>query len=291
MTDRTRDAKTPLTAISGRESVFDKRLREFRNTGSFQKPQPKSLLFAKKQAADFETPSMDSKLRPKSSDNEEITEIEKLAFYDEASGLLNTRTTLGKLAQEIRRSGRYKHSFALFIVELDGYANEDGLTPLAKEMLFADFCKVMRKNVREVDIIGRFDEPSVLVICPETNLGDAIIEAERLKSTIASTHFKRVSSHAAMTVSIGISCYPEHGTTPVEILGCALEAAQQAVSYGGNAIAAAKAEAQVTEEIKPLVDFSPELDATPPQVDMSPTTTVSNDMAFVAPEVSSTMVK
>jgi len=286
MADRRNDAKTPLTGISGRESVFDKRLREFRNTGSFQKPQPKSLIFNKKQAADFETPSMDSKLRPKTSDNEEITEIERLAFYDEASGLLNTRTTLGKLAQEIRRSGRYKHSFCLFIVELDGYANEDGLTPLAKEMLFADFCKVMRKSIREVDIIGRFDDPSVLVICPETTLGDAVIEAERLKSTISSTHFKRVSSHAAMTVSIGISCYPEHGTTPVEILGSALEAAQQAVSYGGNAIAAAKVEVAAVEEVKPLVDFSPELDATPPQVDMSPSKAAANDMAFATPEVS-----
>lgn len=290
MADHRKDSSssTPLTGISGRESVFDKRLREFRITGSFQKPQPKSLLFTKKQSADFDHPSMDSRLTQKHTEHEEVTEIERLAFYDESSGLLNTRTTLGKLATELRRSGRYKRSFSMFIVELDGFTNEDGLTPLAKEMLFSNFCKILRKNVRDVDVLGRFDAPSVIIICPETNLGDAIIEAERLKHIIASTHFSQVSSHVTMTVSIGIASYPEHGTTPVEILGCALEAAQQAVSYGGNAVAATKVEAKAPE-IKPTVDFSPEFDVTP-TVDMSPVTAPGKvagaASAFVVPEVS-----
>ena len=53
------DPKNSLTGTSGRESAFDRRLREFRNTGSFAKPQRKALQFIKNPTADFEMPSMD----------------------------------------------------------------------------------------------------------------------------------------------------------------------------------------------------------------------------------------
>lgn len=263
MADQKRpDSKTPLTGISGRESVFDKRLREFRTSGTFEKPQIKGNPFLKK-ATDFETPSMDSKLRPTTSDGEEVTEIERLAFYDEASGLLNTRTTLGKLATELRRSTRYKHPFSVFILELDNFFNKEALTPLAVEMLFSAFCKQLKSNIREVDIIGRFDEPSVLVICPETTLGQAIVEAERLKHVIASTHFKQVGTYVSMTVSIGVASYPENGSAPVDILGAALEAAQEAVAAGGNLVCAAKGKKVTVEAEKPTEDFSPSFDVSP----------------------------
>ena len=278
------DSKTPLTGISGRESVFDKRLREFRNSGTFEKPQIKANQFLKKQT-DFETPSMDSKLRPAVSDSDEITEIERLAFYDEASGLLNTRTTLGKLATEIRRSTRYKRNFSIMIIELDSFFNKSGLTQLAVEMLFTAFCKQLKKNIREVDIIGRFDEPSVLVICPETSLGDAIAEAERLKNIIASTHYKQVGTHIALTISVGVAAYPDNGTSPAEILGGALEAAQEAVSRGGNIVCAAKTipGKAVQEDFSPVLDLSP---AKEESSDMSPPETQSSEMVFPTADVS-----
>jgi hypothetical protein len=135
-----------------------------------------------------------------------------------------------------------------------------------------------------------------LVICPETNLREAIIEAERLQHTVAHTHFKQNGNHNSMTASFGIASFPEHGNAAVDMLGAVMEATQQAVASGGNAICTAK-----VEPVKPAEklsfaseeDFSPSTElnfaAEPskPVEDMSPDTgkTIVFPTADVAPFV------
>jgi len=286
------DPKTPQTAMSGRESVFDRRLREYRNTGGFAKPQRKALQFIKNPSAEFETPSLDSRLHAKRSESEEYTEIERMAFVDESSGLLNSRTIMGKIATEMRRSARYKHSFSVLMIELDGLSHADSMTPLAVEMTFSNFCKIINKNIREVDIIGRFDQTSLLVICPETSLREAIIEAERLQNMVAHTHFKQNGNHSSMTASFGIASFPEHGNAAVDMLGAVMEATQQAVASGGNAICTAKVEPikaaeKLTfaseEDFSPSTELNFAAEPSKPIEDMSPDT--SKAIAFPTADV------
>lgn len=249
------DPKTPLTGISGKESVFDKKLREFRNTGQFQKPDRKTLEYIKKPSAEFQTPAKDSQLHNYSND-EEFTETERMAFIDEATGFFNSRTILTKLANEIRRSARYRRKLSTLIIELDGHADKEHLTPFAKDMLFNSFCKTLRKNVRDVDILGRFDESTLMIVCPETSLIDAISEAERLKHVIAASHFKPVGHLISATISVGISSYPEHGGSPIEVLGAALDASRKAITDGGNQVCVAESSAQI-KDMTASQDFSP----------------------------------
>ena len=209
-----------------------------------------------------------------------------MAFIDESSGMLNARTIMGKIATEMRRSARYKHNFSILVIELDGFSNIASMTPLAVEMIFSSFCKIISKQTREVDLVGRFDESSLLIVCPETSLSDAVIEAERLRHSIASTHFKQVGHHNAMTVSIGISTFPEHGNSPVDMLGAAMEAAQHAVAAGGNNVCTARTDAPKMSEM----NFASDEDFSPSSItklteelateDMSPTSNRNTGMAF-----------
>ena len=249
------DPKTPVTGISGKESVFDKKLREFRNTGQFQKPDRKALEYIKKPSAEFQTPAKDSKLHDYSDD--EFTETERMAFIDESTGFFNSRTILGKLANEVRRAARYRRKLSLLIVELDGHSDKEHLTQLAKEMLFNSFCKTLRTNVREVDILGRFDESTLMIVCPETSLIDAISEAERLKYIISASHFKPVGHLVSATISVGVASYPEYGGAAIEILGAALDASRDAVVAGGNQVCVAANYTPSIQEIPVSEDFTP----------------------------------
>lgn len=292
------DPKTLQTGISGRESVFDRQLREYRNTGGFAKPQRKTLQFIKNPTAEFNTPSMDSKFHACSSENEKFTEIERQAFMDESSGLLNSRTIMGKVAIEMRRQARYNHNFSILILELDGFANLDSMTPLAVELISLNFCKIVSRNVREADLVGRFDRASVLVICPETNLSEAIIEANRLRHVISMAHPNLVGYHNAMTTSVGIASYPEHGNAAVDMLGAAMKAAQQAVAAGGNTVCAAAVDAfKAGQKLEALEeDFSPstrtEMEDDGPAEDMSPGADTSSTeiLAFPAAAVSPVII-
>lgn len=279
MPEKPFDPKTPRVGISGRESVFDKRLNELRTTGQFAKPNRKALQYVKNPNAEFETPSMDSRLSHPPSD-EDITEIERLAFFDPKSQLLNMRAILGKLAVEWRRSRRYKHPFSAIIVELDNMEKLEHLAPLAADTVFQTFCKIVSKNIREVDVVGRIGDSRLLLICPETSSGEGAIEAERLKHVVAAARFTQVGLNVGVTCSLGVASYPEHADSPEDLFCSALDAIEDAVSAGGNRVTVAEfpsTEAVATE------DFSP--DPTPQQV-LPKKPEMAPDLAFPVADVS-----
>ena len=278
MPEKPFDPKTPRTGISGRESVFDKRLNELRTTGQFTKPNRSALNYVKKPNAEFETPSMDSRLTH-APVSDEITEIERLAFIDAKSQLLNMRTILGKLAVEWRRSRRYKHPFSVIIVELDSMDKLEALAPLAADTVFQTFCKTVGKNVREVDLVGRIGDSRLLVICPETSSGESATESERLKHVIATTRFSQLGLNVTVTASFGVASYPEHADSPEDLFCCALDAIEQAVEVGGNRVNVADFP---TKEEPATQDFSPEpaKQVLPKKPEMAP------DLAFPVADVS-----
>ncbi len=137
-----------------------------------------------------------------------------------------------------------------------------------------------------------------MLICPETNLSEALEEAGRLRQLIAGAHFKNIGHHSSMTVSIGVASFPDYGSAPVLILGAALEAAQQAVAQGGNTVCTAAIDTSVTTEdaskslepkrpVEKTEDFSPAFDAAveKPAEDMSPSKK-STEVVFPAADVS-----
>lgn len=277
------DPKTPRVGLSGRESVFDKRLAELRSTGQMSKPKLSPKAAAKKAMNEFNTPSLDSKLTQVGTDDGH-TEIERLAFIDAKSQLLNLRTILGKLATEWRRSRRYKRPFSATIVELDNMEKLEELTPLAADTIFQNFCRIVSTNCREVDIVGRISESRLLIISPETAAPEAIVEAERLKHVIASARFNKIGLNITVTSSFGITSYPECADSPEDLFVTALDAIDAAVSAGGNTVrlaAPSSPEAEVSIE-----DFSPDPapQVLPKKPEMAP------DLAFPVADISTVVV-
>lgn len=283
MPEKPFDPKTPRTGISGRESVFDKRLNELRTTGQFAKPNRAALQYVKRPNAEFEHPSMDSRLSHAPA-NDDVTEIERLVFFDPKSSLYNMRTILSKLAIEWRRSRRYKHPFSAIIIELDNMEKLEDLAPLACDTVFQSFCKLVSKNIREVDVVGRIGDSRLLVICPETSSGEGAIEAERLKHIIASARFTQVGLNIGVTCSFGVASYPEHADSPEDLFCAALDAIDAAVASGGNRVTVADFP---SKEAEPTEDFSPE--PTPQQV-LPKKPEMAPDLAFPVVDVSTVVV-
>ena len=282
----------PKTGISGRESVFDKRLQELRSTGQMAKPNRKALSFIKKPTAEFEIPSMDSKIAPVVCD-EGTTEIERLAFIDPKSQLLNMRSILVKLATEWRRARRYKHPFSVMIIELDNAELLENLTPLAADSVFQSFCKMLNQNIREVDKIGSLGDNRLFLICPETTTGEAVTEAERLKYLVSHSRFTQVGHHLNLTASIGIASYPESADAPEDIFVAALDAIDAISETGGDKIhCAAPSDGDVgVEDFSPVIDASP--DNLPKKPEMAPDhsfPTAAPPEVVVAPTVATTVV-
>ena len=265
------DPKTPLTGTTGRDSIFDRRLNEFRTTGEMSKPQRKTLDYLKKPTAEFDTPSQDSRLSASLADVEEFNELERNAFIDAGSGLLNAHTLTCKIGAEMRRSKRFKHNFSLLVIELDGFAAMEEMGPLALEFIFATFSMTLKKNIREVDLAGRVNSSTVAIICPETSMEEAVLEADRLRQVTEVTRFKQLGYKQNLTVSIGVASFPEHGEVPEDMLNATMEAMRQASAAGGNAVFTAHTATSPQKVQISLEDFSPETPKTRDDtLDMSP---------------------
>jgi diguanylate cyclase (GGDEF)-like protein len=75
------------------------------------------------------------------------------------------------------------------------------------------------------------------VILPETSSADALVLAERIRSTIAEFWFSAgPRGHVQKTVSVGMSCYPDDAQSVIDLLSAADAALYRAKRTGKNRV-------------------------------------------------------
>jgi len=168
-------------------------------------------------------------------------ELKKLTITDSLTGLLNRRYLYDRLKDEVARSERHKHNLCLLMVDLDGfkYCN-DTFGHLFGDRTLKTLAETLLNSVRSIDIIARFGGDEFMVILPETNEQLAIQIAERLRSNIAEQDVlpgdATLMRPRALTASIGIVCYPQHGDTLELLIENVDKALYRAKNKGKNAI-------------------------------------------------------
>jgi diguanylate cyclase (GGDEF)-like protein len=106
----------------------------------------------------------------------------------------------------------------------------------AGDDMLRQLAQLLSQHLRPGDFIARWrvgDE--FLVLLPATTTEGAFVVAERLRSQVEST--SRVWKFP-ITISIGISTYPSHGTTIKELLLAVEKAAKHSKEHGKNRITA-----------------------------------------------------
>jgi hypothetical protein len=98
---------------------------------------------------------------------------------------------------------------------------------------------IVRRSVRESDVIGRSRPHALGALMPATARGGAVIAAERcrvrLGDALGRTPFG--GRYLGLVPSAGIACHPEDGATAATMLAEAEAALAQARAAGGNRVA------------------------------------------------------
>jgi len=118
-------------------------------------------------------------------DNREESHIDRKAFEDPLTELLNDRAIYRKLDHDIRRAVRYGHPFSICIFEFDAELAAE-LLHNGHERTLNAMAKIVRQVIRDTDYAGRIDDYLVCVL-PQTDLYSAERFAERVKSKMVST--------------------------------------------------------------------------------------------------------
>ena len=147
--------------------------------------------------------------------NEE--KIRYQATHDALTGLANYREFLDALEREVRRSERSNRSFAILLMDMDALKHiNDRLGHLAGNRALQRLAEVMKEQCRSIDLAARYggDEFAVLLIDADPGMARQI--AGRVQTALQGSR-----EEPALTVSIGVSVYPDDGRTVQELLEAA----------------------------------------------------------------------
>ncbi|THI89553.1 MAG: diguanylate cyclase [Nitrospira sp. CG24A] len=135
--------------------------------------------------------------------------IQELALRDSMTGLLNRRALEDVLAREFKGGFRYRSSACLLLVDLDYFkAINDQLGHLAGDQVLRGTAALMRRAVRDIDVVGRYGGEEFGIVLPHTDLDCALVLAERLRREIESQEFEADQGIVRITASIGIAHIP-----------------------------------------------------------------------------------
>ncbi len=150
----------------------------------------------------------------------ERAELLAAALSDPLTGLDNRRSLLARANYEIVRHLRDRRSFALVMIDLDGFkALNDRFGHDAGDELLCDVADALLVVLRAQDTVARLGGDEFCVLAPET---------DRAGTAHLATRITRAVAHAsagveALRASVGIALFPQDGHTVDELMRVADE--------------------------------------------------------------------
>jgi len=161
--------------------------------------------------------------------------VEYLAYHDGLTGLPNRSMFSKLLTQSISEAHRYNRRLAVAFLDLDRFKLiNDTLGHEAGDQLLQEVALRLRGCVRASDTIARLGGDEFVVLLPELADGkDAAMVAQKILVQIAKS-FTLIGQEFRVTVSIGISTYPQDGLDEQTLTKNADIAMYQAKAEGKN---------------------------------------------------------
>lgn len=163
--------------------------------------------------------------------------VERMARYDELTGQLNRRAFKDIGDYEINRAIRLKQPIALAMIDLDNFKHiNDTYSHQIGDDALREVSKILRENIRNIDIIGRYGGDESIIIMPGTDINNAASAMERLRKSI-DNHLFEIHQHAInIQASIGLVSYSSDPPTLEEMIARADEAMYLAKNSGKNRV-------------------------------------------------------
>jgi len=125
---------------------------------------------------------------------------------DALTGAYNRSYLIDALEREIARAERIGKALSIARVDLDrlGAVNETH-GHAAGDIALKRFTQAAAGALRDVDVLGRYGGKEFLILMPDTDLGGAVIAAERVRSAVARELLPEVEGRRHLSCTIGVA--------------------------------------------------------------------------------------
>jgi len=157
-----------------------------------------------------------------------------LSNSDSLTGLWNHGYFQYLLGEEIKKSSLMKFCFTLLMIDIDNFkVFNDTYGHQAGDSIIKEISKIFRDISRKIDAVARYGGEEFGIILPITKKEEALILAERIRRAVETS-----PSLKNITISIGVSSFPEDGEKKEDLIAYADRALYEAKRSGKNKICA-----------------------------------------------------
>jgi diguanylate cyclase (GGDEF)-like protein/PAS domain S-box-containing protein len=160
------------------------------------------------------------------------------SIRDPLTGLFNRRYMEESLEREIRRASRTGQQIGIIMLDIDHFKKfNDSYGHDAGDALMRIVGNTLQRSIDGEDIACRYGGEEFILIAPSTTLEGVARRAEAIRRSILELSFQhRGQRLEGVTISAGVSIFPDHGRLGSDLVHTADKALYRAKGLGRNRV-------------------------------------------------------
>lgn len=172
-------------------------------------------------------------------EGEHINKLEELVNKDGLTRVYNHRYFHDTLKEKVALSKKSNKPISMIFVDIDYFKHYNDLNghQMGDEVLRI-IGEILKENLRENDIAARYGGEEFGIILPDTEEKEAVLIADNIRKIIETTKFEGEENqpNGLLTVSMGISVYPDKAKDDITLIKSADDALYRAKFFKKNRV-------------------------------------------------------
>ncbi len=166
-----------------------------------------------------------------------LESLNTMASTDTLTKMFNRRFLDDYLEKQINQAKRNNQYLSIVMIDIDHFKRfNDTYGHEAGDYVLMRFAETIKSYTRESDVAARYGGEEFIMVLPQTDVDAAFTAAEKLRMAVEKISLTAIneSDPPRITCSLGISCYPLHGSDMEKLIQSADKALYQAKNTGRN---------------------------------------------------------
>lgn len=176
-------------------------------------------------------------------------QMHDLATLDGLTGAYNRLYFQDNLQIEFKKAQEGNYDLSLLMFDIDHFKKiNDTHGHLFGDLVLKSIAAFIKKKLRKEDIFARYGGEEFVILMPHTTLEQVVEKAEDIRTGVGDMIISDRVISASVTISIGVSSFPETADSQVNLVKSADDALYEAKRQGRNRVCVAHKKSGSKEE-------------------------------------------